>query len=273
MADFLEKHRDCGVKITLSQEAEPLGTAGPLALCQELLDDGEPFFVLNCDVACEFNLRALLDFHKSHGKVGTIMVTAVDEPAKYGKSVVVPHETGLVDRFVEHGRTFAGNLINAGVYAAAAASAPPAHLRAACSPPPSRPSRPLPSCPPATCRLRLCAQVHLLPIHLRAPLPATDVDGEGGAANARRGGAALLDEARRVRAHSPFTRPSLALHSPFSRPSLALLSPFSRPPRPSLALPPPPCPRCPILRLPSSAALSLACAGPAGCALGGAGTG
>jgi len=30
--------------------------------------------------------------------------------------VVVPHETGLIDRFVEHGRTFAGNLINAGVY-------------------------------------------------------------------------------------------------------------------------------------------------------------
>ena len=66
--------------------------------------------------ACEFNLRALLDFHNAHGKVGTIMVTPVDEPAKYGKSVVVPHETGLIDRFVEHGRTFAGNLINAGVY-------------------------------------------------------------------------------------------------------------------------------------------------------------
>jgi mannose-1-phosphate guanylyltransferase len=116
MADFLEKHQDFGVKITLSQETEPLGTAGPLALAQDLLDDGEPFFVLNCDVACEFNMRSLLDFHNAHGKVGTIMVTRMDEPAKYGKSVVVPHETGLVDRFVEHGRTFAGNLINAGVY-------------------------------------------------------------------------------------------------------------------------------------------------------------
>lgn len=116
MADFLEKHQDFGVKITLSQETEPLGTAGPLALAQDLLDDGEPFFVLNCDIACEFNMRSLLDFHNAHGKVGTIMVTRMDEPAKYGKSVVVPHETGLVDRFVEHGRTFAGNLINAGVY-------------------------------------------------------------------------------------------------------------------------------------------------------------
>jgi len=72
--------------------------------------------VLNCDIACEFNLRGLLDFHKAHGKIGTIMVTAVSEPAKYGKSVVVAHETGLIERFVEHGRTYAGNIINAGVY-------------------------------------------------------------------------------------------------------------------------------------------------------------
>ena len=116
MADFLMDNQALGVKITLSQEREPLGTAGPLALARALLDDGEPFFVMNCDVACEFSLRALLGFHNAHGKVGTIMVTPVDEPAKYGKSVVVPHATGLVDRFVEHGRTFAGNLINAGVY-------------------------------------------------------------------------------------------------------------------------------------------------------------
>lgn len=44
------------------------------------------------------------------------MVRRVDEPAKYGKSVVLTHETGLIDKFVEHGRTFAGNRINAGVY-------------------------------------------------------------------------------------------------------------------------------------------------------------
>lgn len=116
MQDFLEQNQDSGLKITLSQEREPLGTAGPLALAKELLDDGEPFFVMNCDVACEMNLRALLDFHRAHGKVGTILATRVDEPAKYGKSVVVAHDTGLIDRFVEHGRTFAGNLINAGVY-------------------------------------------------------------------------------------------------------------------------------------------------------------
>ena len=116
MNDFLETYADYGVKIVLSVETNPLGTAGPIGLAREHLSDGEPFFVMNCDVACDFNLRGLLEFHNSHGKVGTIMVTTVDEPAKYGKSVVVAHDTGLIDKFVEHGKFFAGNLINCGVY-------------------------------------------------------------------------------------------------------------------------------------------------------------
>ena len=117
MQGFLDKYQaQYGIKITCSQEREPLGTAGPLALAKELLNDGEPFFVMNCDIACACNLRDLLQFHRAHGKIGTILVTRVDEPSKYGKSVVLCHETGLIDRFVEHGRTFAGTLINAGVY-------------------------------------------------------------------------------------------------------------------------------------------------------------
>lgn len=119
MKDFLDKYsHQYGISITCCEETEPLGTAGPIALARErgLLDDHEPFFVMNCDIVCDFNLHALFEFHKAHGKVGTIMVTRVDEPAKYGKSVVVAHETGLIERFVEHGRTFAGNVINAGVY-------------------------------------------------------------------------------------------------------------------------------------------------------------
>jgi len=116
MDDFLETYANYGVKIVLSVETSPLGTAGPIGLAREHLSDGEPFFVMNCDVACDFNLRGLLEYHNSHGKVGTIMVTTVDEPAKYGKSVVVAHETGLIEKFVEHGKGFAGNLINCGIY-------------------------------------------------------------------------------------------------------------------------------------------------------------
>lgn len=85
MRDFLDTYQDAyGIKITCLQEDEPLGTAGPIALAHEqgLLDDEEPFFVINCDVACDFNLRDLYHFHKQHGMMGTIMVTRVDEPAK-----------------------------------------------------------------------------------------------------------------------------------------------------------------------------------------------
>lgn len=57
----------------------------------------------------------MLAFHNNHGKEGTIMVTRVDEPSKYG--VVVCHEgTNLIDRFVEKPTVFVSNQINAGLY-------------------------------------------------------------------------------------------------------------------------------------------------------------
>ena len=48
--DFLKEwEAKLGVKITCSQEDEPMGTAGPLALARDILADGsgDPFFVLN----------------------------------------------------------------------------------------------------------------------------------------------------------------------------------------------------------------------------------
>lgn len=66
-----------GIKITISRETEPLGTAGPLALAKDLLNDGKPFFVLNSDVICPFPFDDLLQFHISHGGEGTILVTQV----------------------------------------------------------------------------------------------------------------------------------------------------------------------------------------------------
>ena len=49
--------------------------AGPLALARDVLGaDGEPFFVLNADVVCEFPFAEIIAFHKSHGKEGTLTV-------------------------------------------------------------------------------------------------------------------------------------------------------------------------------------------------------
>jgi mannose-1-phosphate guanylyltransferase len=96
--------------------------AGPLALAREHLDDGsgEPFFVFNSDVTCDYPLRLLLDAHKGNpGAEGTLLVTRVAEPSKYG---VVVHKTdgvgggGMIQHFVEKPQTFVGNHINAGLY-------------------------------------------------------------------------------------------------------------------------------------------------------------
>ncbi|XP_010275250.1 PREDICTED: mannose-1-phosphate guanylyltransferase 1-like [Nelumbo nucifera] len=105
-----------GIKVTCSQEMEPLGTAGPLALAREkLIEFGEPFFVLNSDIICEYPLKEMIEFHKAHRGEASILVTKVDEPSKYGV-VVLDEENGRVNSFIEKPVTFVGNKINAGIY-------------------------------------------------------------------------------------------------------------------------------------------------------------
>jgi len=104
-----------GVELIYSHETEPLGTAGPLALAREILTrDDEPFFVLNSDITCEFPFKEMVKFHKNHGKEGTIVVTKVEEPSKYG--VVVYDDDGKIEKFVEKPQEFVSNKINAGLY-------------------------------------------------------------------------------------------------------------------------------------------------------------
>jgi len=109
-----EWEKKLGVKIKYSRETEPLGTAGPLALAREHLNCGKPFFVLNSDVICPFPFKEFLECHMRHGKEGTILVTKVDEPSKYG--VVVSDQFGRIEKFVEKPKVFVGNKINAGIY-------------------------------------------------------------------------------------------------------------------------------------------------------------
>lgn len=105
------------MRIEFSVETEPLGTAGPLKLAEKILGkDDAPFFVLNSDVICEYPFQQLAEFHKSHGGEGTIVVTKVEEPSKYGVVVHKPGHESLIDRFVEKPIEFVGNRINAGIY-------------------------------------------------------------------------------------------------------------------------------------------------------------
>ncbi|XP_023561852.1 mannose-1-phosphate guanyltransferase beta isoform X2 [Octodon degus] len=106
MSQVLEKEmktqeQRLGIRISVSHEEEPLGTAGPLALARDLLTEtADPFFVLNSDVTCDFPFHAMVQFHRHHGQEGSILVTKVEEPSKYGV-VVCEADTGRIHRFVE----------------------------------------------------------------------------------------------------------------------------------------------------------------------------
>jgi mannose-1-phosphate guanylyltransferase len=108
-----------GVKLSISLEKEPMGTAGPLALARKTLTETDaPFFVLNSDVIVAFDehqiLQKMVAYHKAHGKEGTMLVTKVTHPSKYG--VVVSDATGKISAFVEKPKEFVGDCINAGIY-------------------------------------------------------------------------------------------------------------------------------------------------------------
>ena len=90
-----------GIKITISKEDEPMGTAGPIALAKSILlgegtsssttpatangtasasSGGQPFFMLNSDVICEYPLKEMMEFHVRSKAEGTILVTKVEDP-------------------------------------------------------------------------------------------------------------------------------------------------------------------------------------------------
>ena len=70
--------------------------------------------MFNSDVICEYPLDQLIAFHRNHGRQGTIVVTQVENPTRYG--VVVSKENGQIERFVEKPQVFISNKINAGLY-------------------------------------------------------------------------------------------------------------------------------------------------------------
>lgn len=103
-----------GLHVDYAVETEPLGTAGAIANCESHLDEGS-FFVFNGDVLSDVDLSALGAAHAEKGGMGTIYLTPVEDPRRYG--LVELHEDGAVASFLEKPGEWEGTaLINAGVY-------------------------------------------------------------------------------------------------------------------------------------------------------------
>ena len=103
-----------GLQVDYAVEDQPLGTAGAIANCETVLEDGS-FFVFNGDVLSDVDLTALAATHVARGGMGTIFLTPVEDPRRYG--LVELREDGSVDSFLEKPGDWEGTaLINAGVY-------------------------------------------------------------------------------------------------------------------------------------------------------------
>ena len=102
--------------IIYSREERPLGTGGPIKKAADLLQDGDPFLVLNGDVVSDIDYKRLVEYHKMKGGLATIALIHVPDPSRYG-AVELDGE-GHVLRFVEKPEPgmAPSNLINAGIY-------------------------------------------------------------------------------------------------------------------------------------------------------------
>ena len=66
---FFKNGEKLGLNISYSVENEPLGTAGPISIVNNLNDN---FLVLNGDVLTTLNFKSFFDFHKKKKTVSTI---------------------------------------------------------------------------------------------------------------------------------------------------------------------------------------------------------
>ncbi len=98
---FIEAYPDgicAGVALHYAVEPEPLDTAGAVRFAA--LDAGvdERFIVVNGDVLTDLDVSALLALHDKVGAEGTIALTPVEDPSRYG--VVPIGADGRVEAFI-----------------------------------------------------------------------------------------------------------------------------------------------------------------------------
>jgi mannose-1-phosphate guanylyltransferase len=97
--DTYPDDRCAGVNLHYAVEPEPLDTAGAVRFAA--IDSGidSRFIVVNGDVITDLDVSALVKMHIDSGAEGTISLTPVDDPSRYG---VVPIDSPRrVEAFIE----------------------------------------------------------------------------------------------------------------------------------------------------------------------------
>jgi NDP-mannose synthase len=106
---FCSDGEQWNMKINYTQEAEPLGTIGPLSLLRDQLT--EPFLVLNGDVLTDLNLGQFVKDHRVHGHLLTIASIVRHSKVEFG---VLDETNGEVVGFRE--KPTLSTLVSMGIY-------------------------------------------------------------------------------------------------------------------------------------------------------------
>lgn len=107
--------RVAGVDVLFAVEPEPLDTAGAIRFAASAAGIDATFLAVNGDVLTDLDVGVLVRRHRSTGAEGTVHLTPVEDPSRFG--VVVTDPDGRVTAWVEKPEGAApSNQINAGTY-------------------------------------------------------------------------------------------------------------------------------------------------------------
>jgi NDP-sugar pyrophosphorylase family protein len=106
---FCGDGRSWDMRITYTEESQPLGTLGALSLLREQLDD--TFLVVNGDVLTDLNLDAFIGFHRQHEGALTVATARRSVRIDFG---IIEDTGGRVTRFKE--KPILTHIVSTGIY-------------------------------------------------------------------------------------------------------------------------------------------------------------
>ena len=107
--NFCGDGRQWGLKISYTEETEPLGTIGALSLLRQELDT--TFLVINGDVLTDLNLNAFIGAHRRHG--GALTIATIERTVRIDFGVI-ERDGDRVIRFRE--KPNLTNVVSTGIY-------------------------------------------------------------------------------------------------------------------------------------------------------------